>query len=58
MPIDTNYNYPNQNSSDLGLGSNDDLDQAKVELQRDLKIKEIRNEVITKEMENLSKIRF
>ncbi len=58
MPIDTNYNYPNQNSSDLGLGSNDDLDQAKVELQRDLKIKEIRNEVITKEMENLTKIRF
>ncbi len=58
MPINTNYNYPNQNSSDLGLGSNDDLDQAKDQLQRELKIKEIINEVKTKEMENISKLRF
>ncbi|MBT2373574.1 MULTISPECIES: hypothetical protein [Pseudomonas] len=44
--------------SGIGGGENADLDAAKKAEMRRLKKEEIKNEIMTKELENISKLRF
>ena len=45
-------------ASSLGGGDNSDIEDAKKAEMRRLKIEEVKNEIMTKELENIGKLRF
>ncbi|NNA98754.1 hypothetical protein [Pseudomonas gessardii] len=45
-------------SPSFDTGNNDDLENGKKAAMRKLKKREIENEIMTKELENISKLRF
>lgn len=45
-------------ASSLGGGDNSDIEAAKKAEMRRLKIQEVKNEILTKELENIGKLRF
>ncbi|WP_158660273.1 hypothetical protein [Pseudomonas sp. NC02] len=45
-------------SSVFSGGENKDIDEAKKREMRRLKIEEVQNEILTKELENIGKLRF
>ncbi|WP_158000322.1 hypothetical protein [Pseudomonas sp. PAMC 25886] len=49
---------PSSGSSGFGGGDNSDIDAAKKAEMRRLKIEEVKNEILTKELENINKLRF